>query len=701
MKKNLQRAPNETTHLYNGLNKLNNKTILIIDDDKALSLLARLVLEKDNYDIHQARSGEQALELLHSLQPSAILLDVCMPGMDGFETCKSIRKDRNNSHVPIMMITGQDDTDSVDRAYECGATDFSSKPVNWTILRQRLKFMLKASEVICLLGEKESSLRSLVLAMPDQILRVNARGSVVEFDCGPGYKSDKYQQMALLAAHTEVLKNNLSIIEHVLSRGEKRIIEKSVILESNEHRLEYRLVKENDNQVVIVIRDVSDLHSAKKRLYNLAYYNRVTELPNKYYVEEVLADRYKNGIENLAVVRVQLTELDSLKNTIGKELFDQLLMQVTQRLKDYIGGYDIEKYADLTDIYKLDGPEFAVMFFENGGIHNLGNKVSEIIELVSAPFYINEYELQVTPGIGAVLSEQGDDFESVLSKAGEARKLAHISDRDQSYIYRPDMTVKAKRKITIMGELRKAIEKDELELYYQPQINLINNKITGLEALLRWNSSAYGSVSPAEFIPLAEESGLIVPIGDFVIDKACQQAAQWQQAGYRTIRVAVNMSAKQVHRRNLVNYIKDCLDKYRLNPSGFEIELTETALAQDIGITTELLHHLKDVGVRTAIDDFGTGYSSLSYLSQLPFDVLKIDRSFIQSLDGVKSSSRLVEAIISMGKGLNLEVLAEGVETNQQKQYLGNNFCDTIQGYLFSKPQSASNIEALFNGNMP
>jgi EAL domain-containing protein (putative c-di-GMP-specific phosphodiesterase class I) len=381
-------------------------------------------------------------------------------------------------------------------------------------------------------------------------------------------------------------------------------------------------------------------------------------------------------------------------------MYNDLLMTMTRRLKSYLAEFNSDEFNSLSDVYKLDGPEFALIFHEKEGIDGLDEKVSALINVISAPFYIDEYELQVTPSIGAAISEHEDDMESLFSKAGEARKLAGITEMDKSFIYLPDMTVKAKRKLSMMAELRKAIEKDELVLFYQPQINLKNNKITGLEALLRWNSSEFGFVSPAEFIPLAEESGLILPIGDFVIDQACQQAAIWHQAGYNELRVAVNMSAKQIHRRNLMNYIGDSIDKYKLDPRYFEIELTESALAQDIGMTTELLHQLKNLGIRTAIDDFGTGYSSLSYLSQLPFDVLKIDRSFVQSLDTGKSSSKLIEAIISMGKGLELEVLAEGVETDLQRQYLSSNLCDTIQGYLFSKPQSASNIQTLFTPNM-
>ena len=671
------------------------KRVLVVDDDKSLCNLAKIVLEKDGYNVYEANSGEQALASLESFNPDAILLDIRMPGLDGYETCLEIRHSDSCAQIPIMMVSGQDDHKSIDQAYRSGSTDFTSKPVNWPELRQRLGFMLKARELSRLVSAKESSLLSLVQPIPDLILRVDNEANVTAFESSQKNEWGECDRESLLNAHVGVLKNNLELIDDVLNTGEMQVIETSVYIKNVKRKLEYRIVKDNVRQVAAIIRDVSDLHLARKRLHNLDYYNRITQFPNRYYLFDVLSPKYEKEITGVAAIRVHFDELDNIKNTLKEGIFAELLVSVVKRLNKFLETINDTSQSKLTAIYRLEGPEFVILYNEPFGIDGLNLTISQFIETILSPFNMGDYEIQLSPRVGCSLASNEDNIERLISKAGEAMKLASFSALDKTSIYLPEITSNAKRKLNMVGELRKGLDNEEFELFYQPQVDLKSNKIIGFESLIRWNSSSLGFVYPNDFIPLAEESGLILPIGDQVIDMACKQAATWKSEGHKELRIAVNISAIQVHKRNLVQSISDCLSKYNIDPCYFEIELTESVLAHDIGLVNELLCSLKEVGIRTAIDDFGTGYSSLNYLAQLPFDVLKIDHSFVDAIDKGYTNTKLVEAIISMGKSLELEVLAEGVETNTQKEYLISNLCDTIQGYLFCKPKRASEISAL------
>ncbi len=658
--------------------------ILIIDDDNALTEVAKNVLVKNCYQVVCASSGFEAISLLASFTPDAIVLDINMPEMSGIEVCEIIRKNDKCTHTPIMMLTGEEDIESVQQAFEAGATDFTHKPVSWKILLQRLNNLLKSSENRHKLYEKESSMRSLLQAIPDRIIRTNESGDILYHKLVEN--SDEFSDVSYLDIHKTVLSNNSYLINMALHGHGIQSIEETVVLDGVEQRLEYRLVRETDKHVLVLIRNITELFSTKKRLYSLAFFNRITNLPNKYMLEEILSHGEVSFSIPLSVVRVSFYELDNIKNTLGKHVYRELLVCISKRLLKIYEKIQPDITHSIFDVFKLDASEFAFFYLDNNKEAGLANTINMISQVMSQPFTLENYELYITPCIGAAYAYDNEAVETLLDNAGEVCRQVSISTDPLSHVYSPQITSTSRRKISMLSELRRAIDNEEFTLQYQPQIQMKTQEISGFEALIRWNSDQYGFVSPDEFIPLAEESGLIIPIGDFVIRQVCKQLSLWHASGFEDFKVAINMSSLQIHKHNLVQYITDCLDRYQLKTSDIELELTETAFTDNISSLTSALHQFKDAGIRTALDDFGTGYSSLSYLSQLPFDVLKIDRSFVSYLDSNVNSSSLVDAIISMGRSLNLEILAEGVETTLQRDYLVSKGCDYIQGYLYSKP---------------
>ncbi len=398
--------------------------------------------------------------------------------------------------------------------------------------------------------------------------------------------------------------------------------------------------------------------------------------------EIAYADRYGHPVW---VVFVDLDHFKFINDTLGHKAGDSLLKTVAERLQSAVRETDT--------VARLGGDEFVLVLPERTDENMAMRVIQRIKDTVVMPFTIEDYEFFITCSIGmAVYPTDGEDPETLMKNADIAMYRAKEIGRNNSQFYTPTMNERALERLHMEGDLRAALEQDQFELHYQPQVDLRTGKIIGVEALIRWNHPEYGMIAPSRFIALAEETGLIVPIGAWVIRTACAQNKAWQRAGHDSLKIAVNLSALQFTQHDLVELIALALAETKLDPQYLEIELTESMVMADVDRAIEILRKLNELGVQISIDDFGTGYSSLSYLKRFPIDVLKVDQSFVRDITVDPDDAAIVASIISLAHSLRLQVIAEGVETAEQLDYLQGNDCDVMQGYHFSRPLPAEQL---------
>ena len=437
-----------------------------------------------------------------------------------------------------------------------------------------------------------------------------------------------------------------------------------------------------------IFSDLSAQEHLWQRLHRLAYYDVLTGLPNR----DLFMDRLNNALtggrrqnSSVALLFLDLDRFKTINETLGHTLGDSLLKAVADRLSRCIRESDT--------IARLGGDEFTIVL--NGLNHpSEAAKVAKTISHhLKEPFTLNQQELFISASTGiSLFPGDGDDPETLLKNADTAMYRAKESGRNRYQFYETDMSTRFAERLSLENELRRALENDELQLAYQPKVELASGRIIGMEALARWQHKERGWISPATFIPIAEEAGLMLPIGEWVLRTACRQAKAWQNSGHQNFRIAVNLSGHQIQRGNLLQSVKQILAETALDSHYLELELTESILMENAKSITDILNSLQKMGIQLAVDDFGTGYSSLGYLKSFALDTLKIDKSFVDDMATDKSDAEIVATIIAMGRNLNLKVVAEGVETQQQLELLHQQGCDEIQGYLFSKPVTAGEM---------
>jgi diguanylate cyclase (GGDEF)-like protein len=431
--------------------------------------------------------------------------------------------------------------------------------------------------------------------------------------------------------------------------------------------------------------------SALEPLEPLAQHDVLTDLPNR----TLLNDRVAQAIQSarrrrteLAVVVLDLDRFKQVNDSLGHALGDQLLQSIAQRLVRCVRSSDT--------VSRQGGDEFVVLLSELAQPEDAAIAAQKLLAAIATPHPIGGHQVEITASLGVSLyPDDGQDAETLINSADYAMYQAKATGDNTYQFFEPDMNVRAVERRSIEGGLRGALARHEFVLHYQPKVNLETGAIVGAEALIRWTHPDRGLVSPRQFVPVAEECGLVVPIGQWVLREACRQARAWQDAGLQPVPVAVNISALQFRSKDFLPDLLAILAETRLDPRSLELELTEGILMQHIDSTVAVLQALKDLGVKVAIDDFGTGYSSLSYLNQFPIEVLKIDQSFVREITADREDAPIVTAVISLGKSLKLRVIAEGVETPEQLAFLQAQHCTEGQGYLFSPPVSAAQFRTL------
>ncbi|MGK7873989.1 MAG: EAL domain-containing protein [Xenococcaceae cyanobacterium] len=433
------------------------------------------------------------------------------------------------------------------------------------------------------------------------------------------------------------------------------------------------------------VRDITERKRAEEMLQYQAFHDLLTDLPNRALFNEQLSKALANARRNQNLMAVMFLDLDRFKNindTLDHAIGDQLLQGFAERLKSCLRSGDT--------LARWGGDEFTVLLPQIHCVEDAAKIGKRILDALKQPFELEEYQLHINSSIGIALYPQdGEEGETLLKNADAALYRTKEQGGNNYQFYSPTMTSKTEALLRLENFLHYALEQEEFLLYYQPQININTGELSGMEALLRWQHPELGQVSPEQFIPLAEETGLIVHIGEWVLRTACTQNKGWQEAGLPPLRMAVNLSPRQFQQPNLVSTVARVLDDSGLEPDFLELEITETTIMQNMEFARKALGHLQQMGVHISMDDFGTGYSSLGYLKKFPFHKIKIDQSFVRDLKNNPQDLAIVSAVIALGRGFNLRVVAEGVETQQQLELLRNLQCCEIQGYLFSRPLSA------------
>ncbi|OGI51537.1 MAG: hypothetical protein A3E57_09005 [Candidatus Muproteobacteria bacterium RIFCSPHIGHO2_12_FULL_60_33] len=438
-------------------------------------------------------------------------------------------------------------------------------------------------------------------------------------------------------------------------------------------------------------KDITQRLQSEERLHHLAHHDPLTDLPNRLLLQDRLTQAMREADQLERLVAVMFLDLDRFKtinDTLGHDIGDALLKTVAERLATCLRPGDT--------VSRLGGDEFTITLANVAHVDDVTRVAQKILDQFISPFRIGGRDLFVTPSIGITLYPLDEKQpENLLKDADVAMYRAKELGGNRFQFYTPELNLRAARRLELETGLRQALERQEFILHYQPLVDMKTGRIRGMEALLRWQHPEFGLIPPLDFIPLAEEIGLIIPIGEWVLKTACAQIKAWHNTGFPALQVAVNLSSKQLRDKNLIAAVRQALTESGLEARYLDMELTESVLMQDMELATSILKELKTVGISFSLDDFGTGYSSLSYLKRFPIDYLKIDRSFVRDITTDAVGAGLVKAIIAMANVLNIKVIAEGVETYEQQEFLRSHGCDITQGYFCSKPLAAQDFTEL------
>jgi len=720
--------------------------VLLVDDDPVARLLTASALAERNWRVIEADGGASALELFANNQPDVVVLDALMPEIDGFITCERLRRLSGGEHVPVLMLTGLDDETSIARAYEAGATDFFVKSTTqWTLLSERLRYMIRASRMreelaesraklskaqrIARLGSWEWNIATRWVKLSEECFAIaglpQQDDGLADWFVWSRVVEDERARIEML--FREALAGNGQMnFECRLARptGQVRVVQ-----------IEGEIDRDDGGRAIAVhgvMQDITERKQAEDQIRQLANYDSLTGLPNRRFFRDQFQAALERARTSGSAVGVLFLDLDRFKqinDTLGHQVGDQLLREVAKRLYQCVRENDTVARAaeqgaavrnnrppsigsatralaagsqtapvaagSTNSVARLGGDEFTVLLTDLADPSAIEAVAQRLLDTMRRPFAFSGHELFVTASMGvATFPLDGGDVDTLLRKADIAMYAVKDSGRNGAMRFSSAMNTATAERWRLETALHRALEREELVMYYQPKVNVIDGTIVGAEALMRWKRGGE-LVPPGEFITVAEESGLIVPITEWAVREVCKQMVAWSEDGMPPMPVSINISGRHIQRANLVEPVQAALAGFRLDARLLELELTETVLMQNLGHALPLLQALKELGVAISVDDFGTGYSSLSYLKKLPIDTLKIDRSFVRELETSADNAAIVAAIIAMSKSLKLRVVAEGVETQGQMMRLFDQGCLLMQGFLFSPAVPGSDFHGL------
>ena len=680
--------------------------ILVVDDDAGARRLTRATLTKAGFTVLEADNGQTALDAVREAMPDLVLMDVSMPVMDGFTACAELRRLATGHLVPVAMITGLDDTASIERAFEVGATDFITKPINWSVLPHRVRYMLRASSAIHSLEQNERRLSNAqrIGEMGDWEWLVR-EGCIVPSEqawhlfghAGAAGLAEPDQFFSTV--HAEDQERLRRACEQAIANGEGFAIDHRIELGDNTLRHVQQQVEviERDAagqalRLAGAVHDITRRKDAEEQIRRLAYYDPLTELPNRLLFTEQLgralaqAERHER---QLAVMFVDLDNFKRVNDTLGHKAGDELLRLISTRLQGALRRNDALARSGEPhhhSIARLGGDEFIVLLTDLQRSEDAALVAQRLVDTLAEPVFVQGTEIFVGGSLGvAMYPTDGRDIDTLLMNADTAMYRAKEAGRGSFQLYDRSMNARALDRLHMEMRLRRALERNEFVLHYQPRVDVLTGRIVGAEALIRWQHPERGLLPPGDFISLVEDAGLVIPIGEWVIGEACRQNAVWRDCGLPLVPVAVNLASTHLRERGLPALVAQALAAHDIPASALEIEVTESILLADPELSVRIAQELATMGVQLSIDDFGTGYSSMSYLKRLPISALKIDRSFVRDLETDPDDEAIVSAIIALAHSLKLKVVAEGVETPAQLEFLQSRHCDEYQGFLTSR----------------
>ncbi len=794
------------------------RLVLVVDDDEAARLMTSITLEQSGFQVIEAADCASARARFAERKPDIVLLDVLLPDGDGFSLCRELLQDPRGQDLPIAMVTGLGDIESIHHAYESGATDFITKPVSWGSLPYRLQFILRAKKAFHDVSVSEGKTRALLAGIPDMILRIDRDGHVIDMQVGAythemdhwvSYDDESGEGQLpapvyrTLAAHIrrvftgqgeQLVEFDWSPLQGNTRTWEARIMlreQQEVVMvirditQRKQQEAELRLwakVFEGSNEAIVILdarfcivlvnktyekmmgftaaevlgvdaaqvgasqhprgffrnlvavlnergawlgelanqrkngetfpswfsisrvlgsdgqvenyiaifTDISERKKSRERLDFLAHHDSLTELPNRTLLNdrlEMAINTAKRRQEKVGLLFIDLDRFKNINDSLGHAAGDQILRQTAHRLKRVIRTDDT--------VARLGGDEFVVLLPRINDERDLAEVAIKVRDELLKSYVVEDMPLHLSPSIGiAIYPEDGDSPSVLIKNADAAMYLAKEKGRNNYQFYTPVLNSRTLDRLKLEYDLRMALDLGQFELHYQPQIDATSQQIYGAEALIRWRHPERGLVPPNDFIPLAEEIGLIIPIGSWVIAEAVRQVTHWQEEGHRNMVVSVNISALQFHQPGFLNEVQTIMETAGVAPELLELELTESMLMSDMDASIEVLQMFRNLGYRIAIDDFGTGFSCLNYLRRLPVNILKIDQSFVRDMQSDEASLAIVSYIIRLAQSLGMDTIAEGVETSNEMTLLASEGCRLMQGYHFSKPLPPAQFDA-------
>jgi len=675
--------------------------ILVVDDEQDIRILLRKELEACGFRVEEAGSGLTALDRLQTSQPDLILLDVMMPKMDGIATCQAIREIPDYREVPVLVLTGMDGLDYIRRAFDAGATDFINKTSNLGFVSQRIRYALRnhrqkdalfSSHSQLELAQRVAKLGYWKMDIQTQRLQLSDQARAVLGFAPSQFDNTLHGYLSLV--HFSDQEKLRSAIEAAIAQGDPISTDYRIIDRLGKKRYIHTvgdvIADANGRAVSLLgtVQDITELKRSESTFEHMALYDGLTDLCNRRLflnrLEHVMAAAQRDE-KLLAVCFIDLDGFKRINDNLGHAIGDELLKSVARHLKHNVRKGDI--------VARLSGDEFALALEGINTVEELEKVVGKISSKLSQPHKIRGHEILSPASIGVTLYPLDTSSKNdLLKNADAAMYRAKQLGGDRYCFYTHDMRDRTQRRLELEHHLRQALSRGELRIYYQPQVDVKSGKVAGVEALLRWQHPQYGLLAPVKFIHIAEETGLIFPIGLWVMETAFRQVLQWHELGFPQLRLAVNLSARQFLQRDLTQSLQKIMHDMQFDPQFLSVEITESVAMNNIDGATHAVEQFKALGARVNIDDFGAGHSSMNHLQRLPVDGLNIDRSFIMNIADREKDGATAKAIIGLAHGLGLKVIAEGVETQTQVEFLKNQRCDELQGHHFSPPIPAEQM---------
>lgn len=713
--------------------------ILVVDDSASALKLLSMLLEDAGYVVRQANSGSTALWSLEKSLPDLILLDINMPDMDGFEVCSRLKANPETAEVPVMFLSSLTDKADIVKGLGLGAVDYLGKPyveeevlarvhTHVTMSRMTRALAHERSRLEVRVRERTAQLQDIMDTLRAEI--VVRQAAEVELRLSGTFFEASFDAILIMDRTRRIIKTNpaferfsgystMEAMGQTLNLLESNKCEPGFFeqlwntVEAQGHWTGEIWLRHKDSNVfpalctltavrdahgqtshvVALLLSVAERRDAETLVNFLSRHDPLTGLPNRGTAtasfERHLA-ALEEGEDQIVVLCLGLDRFKHINDLMGYAAGDRVLQLVAGLIGDAIYSGDVA--------YRQSADEFIVLRTDSGGLRRTRELVHKLINLLHTEFDIDEGKASISASIGIAsgLVREGD-LNGLLRNADTALSWVKKEGSSGFAFFARDMDSEVRRSYEIETRLRQALARNEFELYYQPQVDLASGLVVGAEALLRWKDPERGFISPAIFIPVAEETGQILAIGEWVLRNVCEQVANWRAAGIACPRVAINCSARQFQQEGFCETLWETVCAYGLPGSAIEVEVTEGAMVEDVGQAIEALHFFKDRNIRVSVDDFGTGYSSLSYLKILPVDMLKIDQSFVRDMQNDPNARAIVLSIISLAHNLGLKVIAEGVETREDLDFLRRHHCNEMQGYYFSKPLPAEQFRALLS----